>query len=441
MESYTISDNKLKFNDRPELVWIRVKDAAKLLWNENPKLHSIGDLITSIEKYGFISPSKFDDKLTNISGTLGAVVAGNGRIEALSEMEKLKKALPRGIAITKDGDWAMPVIVGVNCKNAFQAKSLAIDDNNLTLAGGDLTALDMSRIYNSKTYLKILNELSDADEAPVSIDKDTISRLSAVLGEQENPKDAEPQIDKAEELQKKWGVRTGDLFVIGNHKLLCGDSTKREDVEKVMGGERADCVMTDPPYGMNLDTDYSNMPETRIASKTYERVEGDDKDFDIKPFIEMFDYCKEQFWWGGDYYYPTLPPHGSWIVWDKRNENSDGLVGNHFEICWSRKIHRRHIIRVHWSGVNARNAKMERSHPTEKSIKVIGEIIDNYTEINSVIVDLFAGVGTTLIASQNLSRKCRAIEISEKYCAVILQRMTDAFPGILIEKIEQSYSK
>ena len=229
-------------------------------------------------------------------------------------------------------------------------------------------------------------------------------------------------IDRAEELREKWGVESGQLWQLGEHRLICGDCTDAETVARVMDGGRAGAVVTDPPYGMDLNTDYSSMPENRIASKTYARVEGDNKAFDVTPFIELFDYVKEQFWWGGDYYYTTLPVGGSWIVWDKRNENSDGLVGNHFELCWSRTPHRRRMIRVHWSGVNARNQGMERSHPTEKSINVIGEIITDYTSEGHIVVDLFAGVGTTLIACERLGRKCRAVEISPAYCAVAIER-------------------
>ena len=253
-KSRILNQSDLQLNDAPELVWIKVQDAAKLLWNENPKLHDIGALITSIEKYGYQELSKFDKNLINRSGTTGAVVAGNGRIEALSEMEKLKKPLPRGLASLKDtGEWVMPVLVGVDQDNINKARAYAIDSNNVGLLGGDMTAVDISRVWDQKTYMALLQGLSAENEEPVSVDKDTIERLGRVLGEQEESKDAEPQIDKAEELQKKWGVQTGDLYRIGEHRLLCGDSTLRDDVERVMGGEKADLVFTDPPYGMNKD--------------------------------------------------------------------------------------------------------------------------------------------------------------------------------------------
>jgi len=186
-KSHILSTDNLSFNDAPELVWIRVQDAVKLLWNENPKLHNIGDLVKSIEKYGYQEIAKFDKNLINVNGTTGAVVAGNGRIESLAEMEKQKRKLPRGLALLKEtGEWVMPVIVGVDQENINKAKAFAIDSNNLGLSGGDFTAVDMSRMWNPAQYMAILQGLSIEDEAPVTVDKDIINRLNNVLSEDYN---------------------------------------------------------------------------------------------------------------------------------------------------------------------------------------------------------------------------------------------------------------
>jgi len=94
-------------------------------------------------------------------------------------------------------------------------------------------------------------------------------------------------------------------------------------------------------------------------------------------------------------------------------------------LCWSRTPHKRRMIREHWTGVNARNQGMTRSHPTEKSIKVLVEIIGDYTDGGAVVVDLFAGVGTLGIACERLGRKARMIELHPPYCAVILERLSE----------------
>ena len=242
------------------------------------------------------------------------------------------------------------------------------------------------------------------------------------------PDDAEPQIDRAEELREIWGVESGQLWQLGEHRLICGDCTEKAVVERVMGGEKADMVFTNPPYGMNLNTDYTQMPECKIISNTYPEVIGDTVNFDPRPFLELFADIKEQFWWGGDYYYNFLPAGGSWIVWDKRNEGSDGLVGNHFEVCWSKQKHRREMKRFIWSGFTARERDSERVHPTQKPVDLCVSIIE---PINAqVIIDTYLGSGTTLIACERLNRKCRAVEISPAYVAVAIQRWVDVTGGV-----------
>jgi DNA modification methylase len=346
--------------------------------------------------------------------------AGNQTFEIANEI-----GIKEAIVVHTRGDQILINVRDDVAPGSAEFHALAIEDN--------VSAQDFI------PDLDLIAQLSAQDSGILSEtlkqDKVLAGMLEGMGAFGEPPKDAPAQTDRAGELQKLWQTETGQLWTLANHRLLVGDCTVRENVERLMGGERADCVMTDPPYGMNLNTDYSDMPETRIASKTYGKVEGDDKDFDAAPFIQMFDYVKEQFYWGGDYFYTTLPIGGSWIVWDKRNENSDGLVGNHFEVCWSRTNHRRRIIRVHWSGVNARNQGVKREHPTEKSIKVLVEILSDYTKDGAVVVDMFGGVGTTMVACNNLGRQCRMIEVDPKYCAVILQRFADAFPNEKIEKL------
>ena len=364
----------------------------------------------------------------------------NPRSLTEKEFKQLKTSLDKFGMIDKpivNLDAGNTIIGGHQRKHVLEAEGVKevecwVPDRLLTEREVEELNIRLNKNTGSWDFDTLANEFELDDLLDWGFDK---GELDLDLWADEAPEDVEPQIDKAEELRVKWGVESGQLWQLGEHRLICGDCTDRAVVERVMGGEKADCVLTDPPYGMNLNTDYSDMPETRIASKTYDKVKGDDVDFDASPLIAMFDYVKEQFIWGGDYFYTTSPIGGSWIVWDKRNENSDGLVGNHFEVCWSRSPHRRRMIRVHWSGVNARNQGMKRSHPTEKSIEVLSQILSDYTEPKSIVVDVYSGVGTTLIACERLNRKCRAVEISPAYCAVAIQRWVDVTGGepVLVE--------
>lgn len=116
------------------------------------------------------------------------------------------------------------------------------------------------------------------------------------------------------------------------------------------------------------------------------------------------------------------PEGGSWIVWDKRTEDTAGFFGNHFELCWSRVHHRREMKRFFWCANAAHDPGEQRVHPTQKPVALIKELIGKAT----LVVDPFLGSGTTLIAAEQLGRKCYGLEIEPKYCDVILQRWENA---------------
>lgn len=175
-----LQESDLEFNDPPRLVWVRVKDAVGLLWVDNPKMHDIGGTILSIQKHGYQEFPKYDINLTNVNGKPGAIKAGNGRIESLFRMEQDKMELPRGLARDKKtGDWVMAIGIGVDAKSEALAKAYAIDSNNLTMAGGDFTGVDISNMWNPQAYLDILKQLGQMGEdvMPISVDPDTLDNL------------------------------------------------------------------------------------------------------------------------------------------------------------------------------------------------------------------------------------------------------------------------
>lgn len=231
-------------------------------------------------------------------------------------------------------------------------------------------------------------------------------------------------------------VKMGEIWKLGRHRLLCGDSTDRVQVEKLMNGEKADMVYTDPPYGMNLDTDYSNKPRpgtlhSKLASgRKYDRGAVDDFSPSMMTSIfEVFRYCDEIFLWGADYYSENIPNRkdGSWVVWDKVTK-ADGVEsniaafhGSNFELCWSKAKHKREIARIMHKGLaSVENDK--RQHLTQKPVALHMWFFDKLGKGKTNIVDLFLGSGSTLIACEKTNRKCFGSEIDPQYCQAIIDR-------------------
>jgi len=230
---------------------------------------------------------------------------------------------------------------------------------------------------------------------------------------------------------------------------MCGDSTDKVQVDRLMDGEKADMVFTDPPYGMFLNADYSDMKANNDFSKAkgvkgsvkHDNVIGDHEDFKpelIMTVLENFAYCKEVFLWGADYYAELLKEKntGSWIVWDKR-ENADGetnmdkMFGSSFELCWSKAKHKRDIARVKWAGIfgTEKEHDKKRFHPTQKPSLLVEWFFDKWGNAGDNVADLYGGSGSTLIACEKTNRKCRMMELDNRYVDVIIQRWCD-FTGI-----------
>jgi DNA modification methylase len=244
----------------------------------------------------------------------------------------------------------------------------------------------------------------------------------------------------------------GDLFEIGEHRLLCGDSTCSDTVAKLMNGQKADMVFTDPPYGMFLDTDYSKIKgsENSIGFKgnktgnKYDKIIGDNEDFTpelINTIFASFPKTKEIFIWGADYFVDLLPNYGkdgSWLVWNKRSSDAQQRgIGNCFELCWSLNKHKRFVLDFEWFGFLSKddpNEARNRQHPSMKPSKLISRMINEFCKDATIIVDIFLGSGTTMLASHQLKRKCYGIELDPKYCQVIIDRMKKLDPSLVIKR-------
>lgn len=218
---------------------------------------------------------------------------------------------------------------------------------------------------------------------------------------------------------------------------MCGDSTNLVDVSNLMADEKADMILSDPPYGMKLNTDFStirgslkSIGRDHTKGNKYEKIIGDNEDFKpelILTFFDNFASCDEVFLFGADYYAEIIPQKnaGSWLVWDKRKESQADAIGSEFELIWSKQKHKRRVLRHDWFGFlsseNGQDAR-NRVHPTQKPVSLLKDIIAQWGNGKQLIVDLYGGSGSTLIACEQLGRKCRMMELDPHYCDVIIAR-------------------
>ena len=222
----------------------------------------------------------------------------------------------------------------------------------------------------------------------------------------------------------------GDLWLLGEHRVLCGDSTSVDSVARLMDGEKPDMVYTDPPYGIDVvrfGTIGGSKPFGKngfdgvIKAGVYAPIIGDDS---IETALAAFSVCetlgvKLRLFWGGNFYAHALPPARCWVIWDKE---TDGNFGDgEIAYCTADKSIR--IFRHKWSGMLKASEKNERRvHPTQKPVALAEWAFGEFgAEVKSVL-DLFLGSGSTLIACEKTGRICYGMELAPEYVDVIVKR-------------------
>lgn len=297
--------------------------------------------------------------------------------------------------------------------------------------------------------------------------------------------DAEPQIDRAEELRIQWGTELGQLWQLGEHRLICGDCTDAAVVERVMEGAMPNMIFADPPYGVNIvaanvsvgggeayDIPFGGVKKRRgnvgggegikaspglypiqtwkkgkglgrakpFGSKAvrgsdgaahlvdvgkYTPIAGDDS---IDTAIECSGFYLAEYphavhiWWGGNYYAHILPPSSCWLVWNKETTGNFADC----ELAWTNQAKAARLFTHRWNGMLRDSERERRWHPTQKPAALAAWVFKELGSEGDIVLDPFLGSGPSLLAAQATSRKLRGIELSEEYIAVTLQRFLDA---------------
>jgi DNA modification methylase len=280
---------------------------------------------------------------------------------------------------------------------------------------------------------------------------------------EEEPEAEEDDYQEPDDL--KVDVVRGDLIEIGHHRLLCGDSTSSEDVDKLMNGQKADMVFTDPPYNIGFKgTMSSTTVDGKIVGFKTENTKYDDIKNDLRSKEEFNGFIKSiieniiLFCNGGWYISfssstlnQILNPlnelnieYKSIIIWVKNQANMGGghykrkyepiVYGYNKNIFYGEKFKEEDV----WEFQRTLKNDL---HPTMKPIPLIENALNKSSKINDNVLDLFLGSGSTMVAAHQLNRKCYGMELDPKYCQVIIDRMTKLDPTLEIKINGQPYGQ
>lgn len=345
--------------------------------------------------------------------TTGNLIDGHARIEE---------------ALSKDETAQIPYLK-VELSEAEEKLVLASFDPISAMATADKEVLDL-----------LLKEVSTGEAAVQSLLADLAKENGLYLDTE--PKDAEPQIDKAEELRQKWGTETGQLWDIGNHRLLVGDATNKADVGRLCANNRPSLMVTDPPYGVDYDGG-------EINARKRARLEGDHSSDLYEPAFALSPSNVAYAWFADT---EALAVYGAavrngfepraLIIWNKLKAHY-GAPSAHYKQRSEPCLYAvRKGTSAKWIGDmteptvwDIEQPHINEFHSTQKPLECMARPIRNHS---GDVYDPFVGSGTTLVAAENLNRKCYAMEISPAYVAVCLERMTTAFPHLKIEKVDQA---
>lgn len=377
----------------------------------------------------------------------GQANATNEALDSLGWIDEIKVNVNTGnvfnghlrisLALAKDPTMPLPV----------DYYDLTPDEELLALQVLDATTEMAEPIADKLAALMERTRGMTADRPGLAAMLEGLKARAGMNGHQPG-RDVEPQIDKADELRQKWGVSLGQVWQLGEHRLACGDCTDRAVVEAVMGGARAVITFTSPPYNVgslnilgNVGTlpKYKNDTDKKSHTEYLELLLG---------FTDLaLSICDEVFMNIGlvegnkraiiSYLMHYIEVFKDFIYWKKYTvapHIQKGVINNlvEFVICLgdgNRKFKNAQFGQgTYWNvieGPNASGNEYAQIHKATFPLYFPAEIINNFSPSGVIVYDPFLGSGTTLIACENLNRRCRAIELDPGYCAVAIQRWAD----------------
>ena len=267
----------------------------------------------------------------------------------------------------------------------------------------------------------------DFDNLAIELEDLDFSNFDFTFGIEDDEEEAEIVEDEAPEVDEDAEpiTKLGDIWQLGKHRLMCADSTDKEAVEMLMDGKKADMVFTDSPYGINAVGDNGQVgADFGIAKKgKYKKIIADDTTETAQQAYDIYSQlCDKMILWGGNYFLDFLPPSDGWLIWDKRGESGIRNTFADGEMAWCSFHTPVRIYHQLWNGMIREGEHEKRVHPTQKPIRMVSEILQDFTDDGDIILDVFGGSGSTLIACEQDGRNAFLMELDPRYADVIVDR-------------------
>lgn len=404
--------------------------------DRNPKAHADEAIDSSVSRFGYVDAMILDERT-------GRLVAGHGRRDSLRRAHARGDTPPDGIRLLPDGRWAAPVQRGWASRSDQEADAFVIASNRLVEAGG----------WNENLLVEMLTELRDVPEGldgigytPTDID-DLLASLNPSAPAKFTPLN-DP--DDAPDTPAEPVTKPGDIWRLGRHLLVCGDSRDPAVLDAIVD-RQVDLVFTDPPYGVDVvGGDHSMPPEKRRAIGHLD-IENDRLTSD-----ELAVFLRRSF----ELALARTKPGGVWFVAGPTGDKTvpfvtvlerlgvlrQCLVWEKDSLVLSRQdYHYRHeALFFGWRPGAGHHRPESRAldsiwlfdrprrsseHPTMKPVALIERAIHNHTVDGDVVLDMFAGSGSTLIAAERTGRVARCVELDPRYVDVIVRRWQEHTGG------------
>lgn len=407
----------------------------------NPKLHNQVGITKAINRFGYVDPIVMDERSGHMS-------AGHGRLESLEKLHKAGKKPPGRLKVGPDGKWWVPVLRGISFKNDDEAMAYLLAANKLPESGG-WDVEDVALIARQFDDNKISFDGIGFDPAELSAmlpsDDKAGQGAGAAAGVSQQPSNTPPAttppagpdpLDDYGDPPEKPITQPGDMWELGDHRLLCGDSTDDEQVDRLIGGRRVHMVLTDPPfaiYGSSTGIG-ADIADDKMVRPFFEKVLR--TCFRVVPLFAHVYVNTDWRSWAA--MWEAAKRSGlsakNCIVWDKGSAGLGSNYANCYELVGyfvklpaakamkssaptgQRQVHKPNIMRV------GRVMGKEREHNAAKPVALLSEFIKNGSDTGQVVLDLFGGSGSTMLAAEKEGRTALLMEVEPKWADVIVKR-------------------